>query len=157
MHRPHQELGVEIVVGELLRGVALAPLAEAVNHLAEFLASLGQLIRATPAGRERGTLDHARVLELAEALSQERARDQRHPAADLVEATRAGEQLAQDQRCPPFGKDLGGDGDRAELTVSLHGPTLVSRRAPRKSIFWSWRLSRALPPCSLRRKHHGTH
>src|SRR5262249_32841547 len=148
VHGPHQERGIEIAGRELTGGMAPPPLAHALDHLAEPRAGGGELVLAPAAGPERGALDHPRLLQLMEALREERAGDQRHPAADLVEAARTGEQLAKDQRSPPLGEDLGRDGDRAELPVALHAPTLVSRPHRGKSIFWScWAPGRlALSP-----------
>src|SRR5262249_35463764 len=92
----------------------------------------------TASGWERRALDHARVFQLVQTLRQEGARDQRHPAADLVESPRTGEQLAQDQRRPSLGEDLAGHGNRAELTIALHGLDCSQRRGSRQAIFWVW-------------------
>src|SRR5262249_4642809 len=121
VHGPDQQHRIEVARRELLGGVTLAPLAEALHDLAELVPGLGQLILPTASGCERRALDHARVFQLVQTLRQEGARDQRHPAADLVESPGTGEQLAQDQRCPSLGEDLAGHGDRAELTIALHG------------------------------------
>src|SRR5262249_56483067 len=92
-----------------------------LQDLAELVPGLGQPILPTASGSKRRALDHARVLQLVQTLRQERARDQRHPAADLVESSGTGEQLAPDQRRPSLGADLASYGYRAELTIALHG------------------------------------
>src|SRR6267142_2109041 len=138
VHGPHQQRGIEVVGRELMAGVTLAPRAETLHHLAELLAGLGQPVLAAAARRQRGALDDAGVLQLSQPLPEQRAGDQRHAAADLVEPVGAREELAQDQRSPALGEDLGRDGDRAELAIAFHGLTLGSRRGPGKSIFWSF-------------------
>jgi hypothetical protein len=54
------------------------------------------------------------------------------PFEDLVEVVMAGKNLAQDERCPAFGENLGRAGDRAELTVGRH-PAIVDRLSGRSN------------------------
>src|SRR5262249_53651796 len=110
----------EVVARELLRGVALTPLAEALDDLAEFLARCSQAILAPAAARERRADDDTGVLQLAKPLAQQGAGDQRHAALDLAKPARAREQLAKDQRRPALGEDLGSDRDGTELTIAFH-------------------------------------
>src|SRR5438094_2536241 len=158
VHGPHQQRWVEVVGRELVPAVPLPPGTEALHHLAELLAGLGQPVLAASAGRQRAALDDAGILQLAQALAEQRAGDQRHPAPDLVEPVGAREQLAQDQRRPPLGEDLRGDGDRAELAIAFHGPDsrhpaaagqvhfLVFRRAGRPAIVLSRRRQQRMTP-----------
>src|SRR6185436_1294240 len=86
-HVPGQQLGVEAVAPHR-RGPARAPLAKVHHHLAQLLARLGEAILAAAA------VDHAVRDQLAQALHQQRARDLRHAALDVVEAPAAEHQLA---------------------------------------------------------------
>ena len=98
------------------RGPALPPVAELHDDLPELRARLGQAVFAASAR------DHTVAGELAQPLHQQRARDARHAALDLVEAPAAEHQLAQDHRRPALSEHLGGDRHRAELAVDrLHG------------------------------------
>jgi len=54
-----------------------------------------------------------RALEPAKTIHQQRARDARQPAIEIVEVPNAREQLANDQRRPAIGEDLGGARDGA--------------------------------------------
>jgi hypothetical protein len=65
-------------------------------------------------------LEDALGLELLESVGEERRRHQRHAAAQLGEALRAGREVPDDQGGPPLAEDLGGLGHRTELTVALH-------------------------------------
>jgi len=75
-----------------------------------------------PAGVRRGTPSRdcrscgarqLRALEPAKTIHQQRARDARQPAIEIVEVPNAREQLANDQRRPAIGEDLGGARDGA--------------------------------------------
>jgi hypothetical protein len=83
------------------------------------VAGPGQVIGEGAPDR-RAALENALGLELLEALGEERRRHQRHAAAQLREALRAGREVPDDQGGPPLAEDLGGLGHRAELTVALH-------------------------------------
>src|SRR5207244_12356319 len=119
VHRPHEQRGIQVLRRELLRRVALAPRAEALDDLTELLSRRSQPILAPPSTGQRCTDDDARVLQLAQPLAEPRPRNQPHAAADLAESSRPGEELAQDQRRPALGEDLGGDGDRTELAIAF--------------------------------------
>jgi hypothetical protein len=59
-----------------------------------------------------------------------------HPgdaSLDVAESSAAHEQLAQDQRRPSLGEDLGAECDRAKLTVSRHGSNVGLQVWPDKS------------------------
>ena len=55
--------------------------------------------------------------------------------ANVVEATAARQELAQDDGCPALREDLGGHGDRAELTIASHGQDARGRGAGRQVHF----------------------
>src|SRR5262249_33237062 len=81
-------------------------------------AGLRELIVPASAAGEGAARDHAGVLELAQPLGQERAGDERHAVANVVEPMATGQELAQDDGRPALRKYLGGHGDRAELTIA---------------------------------------
>jgi len=85
----------------------------------ELLARPGQVIGEGAPAR-RAALEDALGLELLESVGEERRRHQRHAAAQLGEALRAGREVPDDQGGPPLAEDLGGLGHRTELTVALH-------------------------------------
>jgi hypothetical protein len=67
--------------------------------------------------RRRSTIP---LLELVQALGEQRGRHQRHSALDVVEAAAAGEgELADHERRPALGEHLGRLCDGAELTVVI--------------------------------------
>src|SRR4029453_19597150 len=84
---PHEELGVEILRTDPTLNPALAPLAEPIDHGPELLAGLRQPVLPPPPPRQGDTLDHAALLERLQALGEKRARNQRHAAPQIVEAS----------------------------------------------------------------------
>src|ERR1044072_4414244 len=126
MHFPGQEAHIQFV-GRIFRAVpTLAPLTEVLNHRREIARGLCKMVLDHPARAGFASLDHARVLELPQALAQQRARHQRYAAVDRVEVGGAGQQFPDHQRRPSFGKHLRRLGDGAKLAVSSH-EILLSR------------------------------
>src|SRR5262249_21795277 len=69
--------------------------------------------------------DNSILLQLPQALGQERPRHQWYSTVNVIEAVRAQHQLAQDERRPTCGENLGRLRDRTELAVAgLHGESL---------------------------------
>src|SRR4030095_13960564 len=99
----------------------------------QLLTRRGEVVFA-PAATGPGHAPHdAGVLELPETSGAERGRHQGHPPGEGAEATAPAEQLAQDERGPSLGDDLGRLGDRAELAVPLHpGSRVRKTRGGRK-------------------------
>src|SRR5262249_45083698 len=90
----------------------------------------------------------AGVLELLETSDEERGRHQGHTPVKIAEAAAPAEQLAQTERSPPLGDDLGRLGDRAELAVSLHpGSRVVNGGGRGNSISWSLPTRWREPSC----------
>ena len=120
-----------------VRGPPLTPLPEPFQDLAELLGRGGRPVLPSPAAGQRLALDDAGVFQLAQPLTEQGSRDQRHALPDLVEPPRAGQQLSQDQRRPALGEGLARHRDRAELSIALHGgPTVGSPRAGQASPFF---------------------
>ncbi len=133
-HVPHEQRQVEVVGVELGGGPPLPPLPEPLQDLAELFSRRSRPVFASPAAREGLALDDARGLQLAQPLTEQGPRDQRHALPDLVEAPRAGQQLPQDQRRPALGEGLARHRDRAELTIALHGGPTVGADPPARQV-----------------------
>src|SRR5215831_4578763 len=134
---PEQQHRVEVLGRGAPVDPPLAPGAERLDHTVELCARLTQAVFA--ASPRRPALDDAGVLEMAQALGQERARDQWDSAPDLGEPPASREELAKDQRRPPLREDLTGNRDRTELPVAVHaGGTLGRSFVSGKFIFWAF-------------------
>ena len=59
-------------------------------------------------------------------IGEDRARDPREAALELVEAIYAAEHLAHDQKRPAVAEDLGGLGNGAVLPVAAHRSTMLA-------------------------------
>src|ERR1700730_11700510 len=59
---------------------------------------------------------------------------QRHPSLNVIEAVRAGHQLAQYQRRPASGEDLGRLRDRAKLTIAFQHVHQWTTSGPRQPV-----------------------
>src|SRR4029450_9655284 len=68
--------------------------------------------------------------ERAHAVGEDRARDPWQAALELVEAARATEHLAHDQKRPTVAEDLGGLDNRAVLRVAAHRATMLAADWP---------------------------
>src|SRR6266545_7755199 len=136
MDVPHEQARVQVTAADLCTGPPLAPLAEALDKRPQLLTRRREVVFAPAATRPGHAPHDAGVLELLETSGEKRARHQGHTPVEVAEPMAPAEQLAQDQRGPSLGDDLGRLGDRAELAVPLHpGPTIVNGGGRRKSIF----------------------
>ena len=73
------------------------------------------------AARRGELLDDPAPLQRVQALGEEIPRPPRNAMLDVAEPSPAHEQLAQDERRPAFGEDLGAERDGTELSVVAHG------------------------------------
>src|SRR3989442_134041 len=136
---PHEQHRVEVLGRGASVDPPLAPGAQLLDDAVELRPSLAQAVFA--AAPRWSALDHADVLQMAKALGQQRSRDQRHSSPDVREAAASGEELAQDERGPPLGKDLPGNRDGTELAVSVHSGGTLRWTQPRANfIFWAFRV-----------------
>lgn len=117
--RPHQEIGIEILVRQILARPAVAPGAERIDHRAELATAGGEMVflMSILAG---SLLDDAAALEGVQALGEKIPRDPWNAAVDVGESSPAHEQLAQNERGPALGEDLGAECHGTELSVGGH-------------------------------------
>jgi hypothetical protein len=108
---------VELVRSRLAKCPPCAPLAEVVDDPLQRAPGSGQAIFGPLAARRDPPLDHARLLQPAEALGEQRARDAGQAALELVEVADVGQELAHDQHRPAIGEDLGRARHRTVLAV----------------------------------------
>src|SRR5262245_59420727 len=108
-HRPQGHKGVEILGGDL--EPTRTPLAERLANLEEVVAR-GREIGVVPApvGLE-WRLDDTDPFELLEPLRKQGTGESGRTLQDLTKVSAAKVQIANDQRCPALGEDLGAAGD----------------------------------------------
>src|SRR5262245_29344877 len=84
------------------------------------------------------TLNDTSILKMPQARGQERTRDAREPTLDSIELQTARKQLANDQRRPAIGKDLGRTSNRTILMVCGHVADSFAKRrvlaSPKKEL-----------------------
>src|SRR5262249_5583075 len=144
-HGPARPQGTAVGRG---RGSPLPRPAGGLHRRRHPLTRRSEVVLAPAAVRPGHAPHDAGVLELLETSGEEGGRHERHTPVEVAEATAPAEQLAQDERGPSLGDDLGCLGDRAELAVPLHpGPSVVDGRGRRNSIFCTFRPARREPCC----------
>jgi hypothetical protein len=111
-HEPHEQSRVEVFGPKVGGREVVPPLAERDDHRPERHAGVGEVVLGSgPALEQPG------ALKGRQPLGQQGPGDPRQPSMQVVEAMAAGEQLAEDERCPSLGEDLRAERDRAELSV----------------------------------------
>ena len=121
VHVPQQQLGIEVLVADLA-DPADAPHSQRLDHRLQLAAGRRQDIPHVVA--IAAPVDHARPDQLVQPLGQQGRRHPRDPAAQVVETLTAGDQLADDEQCPPLVEQLHRLGHRAELVI--RGPHAAS-------------------------------
>ena len=74
-------------------------------------------------------------LEMLQPLGEQGAGEPGRALEDLTEGAAAQPQVADDQRCPALGEDLGTASDGAVLAVRAHGATVAPLPPAGKSTF----------------------
>ena len=120
VHPPRQRDRVDAARFHLVVQPVHRPFAEGDDHVLEVLARRRQAVFAAAAGGGRPPFEDPLAFEMLEPLDQQRPGDSRQAAGDVVEPRAAQDQLAQDQRSPPIGDDLGAHRHRTELSVARH-------------------------------------
>jgi hypothetical protein len=93
-----------------------------LDHGPKFLACLRKAVAVTALAVQRLSADHSRSFEVPQSAREQRSRDERDSAMNLVEVLGPGEQLAKDDRSPSLGEDLAGHRNGAKLAkAGLHG------------------------------------
>ena len=124
--RPHQKIGIEAIVLEVLARPVISPPSERFDNGTEGAPRGRQTIDMLPFAVAVELLDERTSAQRVQTLSEEVFRNPRHAAVDVVEAKLATQKLAQDERRPAFGEDLCTHRDGTELAVEGHGPKMGS-------------------------------
>jgi FAD/FMN-containing dehydrogenase len=137
LDHPHKQGGIEVVGGQVAGDPFVGPGAKSTDHRVELLASLGQLVLVAVTIRCRPALDDAHALERGQPVGEEAAGDPRQTAPQLVEVSRSAEELADDERRPALGEDLGAPRDGTELPVSSHEQRIAQIEFNDKFEIWT--------------------
>ena len=125
--RPHQEIWIEMLVGEIFARPPVSPRPQRLDYRTELPPRFGQSIFVAVAVLCIQLLDDSTLLKGVQTLREQVPRDPGQPAVKVVESAAAQEQLTQDEWRPALGEDLRAHGDGAELTVARHGSQAASR------------------------------
>ena len=124
---PQREVGV-VVLGAALPPPR-TPGAEGHAHLRQLRPARRQPVPAP------GPRDHALPLQRAQPPGQHAARDAGRAREEVAEPVAADHEVAQDDRRPALGEDLGTQRDRAVLAVALHAADDPPARRREGSLF----------------------
>ena len=144
-HRPQAHERIEVLGRDL--EPARTPFAERPADLEEFATRRGQLITTTAPVGFRCRLDDREPLQMFQALRQQRAREPGRALPDLAEASATQVQVADNQRRPALGKNLGATCDRAILAVRPHDASVALPRSRVKSRFLTSQHCRTVVAC----------
>ena len=133
--RPHEKIGIEILVGEIFRRPPVTPCAERIDHGTELATSSGQAILVTVTALCGKLLDDPASLQRLQSLREEIPGHSRDATLDVTESPAANEQLAQNEWRPALGEDLGPQGNGAKLTIVSHDAKVGSAPEKDKSNF----------------------
>ena len=148
-HPPEHDDGIELARPRFTDRPARPPPAQHVDHALELPTRARERVHGSAAVRSRAALDDARLLEAAQPLHEERARDPGKPAIELVEAMDAGQELPNDEGRPAISQDLQSPRDRTVLTVEKHPRTSPGPRPSRSPVRYLYWLP-AAPPAHAR-------
>jgi hypothetical protein len=119
-HPDDQEVGVQL----LRAGIGERPISphfpDRLHDRLQVPAGERQAIVQRPALGAGAPLDDLGPLERAKPTGEDRPRDPREAALQLVEPARTAQELAHDQERPPVAEDLARLGDRAVLRIATH-------------------------------------
>ena len=111
------------------------PLAERLADREQVVARRRELV-VVPAPIGLGCrLDDTEPFELLEPLCEQGTGESGRALQDLTEVSAAKVQVADDQRCPALGEDLGATGDGAVLAVRPHDASVAHAPSVVKSSF----------------------
>jgi hypothetical protein len=114
----HEHLDVELVVVHLTARPSHSPFTKAEDDRLELFARSSGMIFDSPLIGHRFPDNEASLFKLVETFSQQSWRDLRQRALEIVEARRAEDKLANNEKCPAFAQKFGSLGHRTDLTVA---------------------------------------
>src|SRR6185503_17244321 len=124
MHAPGEECDIEIVLVHVT-APALSPHCQRIDDRSQLLARGSQRAAARQAFSCRAALHQSGALELTETTRQERGRNARHAAVDLVELRAAVDEPADDEQRPALAQQLDSERERTILTVLMCHDSIV--------------------------------
>jgi hypothetical protein len=124
-HPDDQEVGVELLWSGIGERPGRPPLADCLYDRLKIAAGRGEPVLERPPLGPGPSLDDLGPLERAQALGEDRARDPRQAALELIEPTRAAQHLAHDQQRPAVAQNLAPLGDRAVLRITPLAPGML--------------------------------
>ena len=125
-HPDDQEVGVELLGAGIGERPGHPPLPHRLHDRLQVPAGERQAIVQRPPLGAGAPLDDLGPLERAKPIGEDRARDPRQAALELVEPARTAQHLAHDQERPAVAEDLARLGDRAVLRVAPHPPGMLA-------------------------------
>jgi FAD/FMN-containing dehydrogenase len=132
LDHPHQERGIEVFRPQVARDPLVRPAAEGMDNRVELLAGLGQPVLVAVSVGCGPALQDPCALERRQPIHEEAAGDPGQSTAELVEVSGPAEELADDQRRPPLGEELGPSRDRAKLAIARHKGKVDAAEARRQ-------------------------
>jgi hypothetical protein len=121
VHNPHEEIGIEILVAEIMSCPLISPHSQGFNYRTELPAGGSKTIFVTSPVRGRFPLDNPTMSQTVKALAKQIARDPRHAPMEVGETPGAGQQFPQNQGRPALGEDLRSQCHGTKLSISPHG------------------------------------
>ena len=119
----HQGVRAELACRVGSRSQWAAPPSECQEHRLEVPAARGQLIdQAGSRWQRTASGEHARVLEVAQALGEDVLARSRQSPVQVGEPLRPEQQLTHDQERPPFADDVQGAGDATQVSIATQRP-----------------------------------
>ena len=120
--RPHEEVGIQVFIREILSRPSVAPRTQCIDHWTELATTRCQMVFLMSI-RSRSLLDDPASLQGVQALRQEIPGNPWDATVDVGESPAAHEQLAQNERGPALGEDLGAECHGTKLSVGGHALT----------------------------------
>ena len=133
--RPHAEVRIEVLILQVFARPVVAPRSERIDDGAELPAGKRQAVVVPVFTIGLDLLDDSAASQRLQPLGEQIPGDPGNTAMEIAEGTGSEQQLAQNERRPSFGEDLGTERDGTELSVGRHGSKVRSAPMGGKSFF----------------------